>query len=268
MRATGRSPAPGKSRAQRVVPAHDLGQAPLERGDVQRPLQPIGKGQVELGQSRQCPARSSACAPAGWTPAGGHLFRTRAISSAGSFDCVSRASSDPPGQRLDRRRFEERPERQRHPEGIRRPEQVPGPPEANDRPSRRNCQRRRFSRPRVNPPRCLARTSSVVLRGATNSLPATLSLGGSPPARDDRPCHEPSVACARGRRSPRGSCRPEALVLRKSRSSLTFGCRRLAATMCAISRASPPMSSRASTTAAWTSGCSTRTCSISSSSIL
>ena len=44
-------------------------------------------------------------------------------------------------------------------------------------------------------------------------------------------------------------------ALRKSRSSLTSGSPRLAATMCAISLTSPSTSSRARTTAAWTFRC-------------
>ena len=55
MRATGRLVRPGKSRAQRVVPAHDLCQAALRaRGRSAAPAAE-GKGQVELGQSRELP---------------------------------------------------------------------------------------------------------------------------------------------------------------------------------------------------------------------
>ena len=40
---------PGKSSAQRGVPTRDVGKAALERWHVQRTLQPISEGQVELG---------------------------------------------------------------------------------------------------------------------------------------------------------------------------------------------------------------------------
>src|ERR1700704_5161823 len=40
---------PGKSRAQRAVPAHDFGKASLEREYIERPSQPISEAKVELG---------------------------------------------------------------------------------------------------------------------------------------------------------------------------------------------------------------------------
>ena len=122
-------------------------QAPLERRDIQWPLQPIGEGQIELRQSGNFsldPQITCSCTmDTGWGPSPS----TRAISSAGSFDCVAACLVDPPGQRLDRGRFEERPDRQRHPEDTRDPRQHPCRPAANGRPNRRSCRRRRRPRP-------------------------------------------------------------------------------------------------------------------------